>query len=132
MGDLVATWADVKNYITSNYIIQNDNGNSLSLLFNIGDNRSQLVFVMGIDGAGDMSSARFFSPFANRADISPAQFANLAEDAVFGLAALGDYYGVVHNAFLANIDSTEIDTPMTAVTSFADQIEKRLGLGDAL
>ena len=131
-GCTLASWAEVRNYIQTDYQIQNDTGTTLTLVFNTGDGRSQLVFVMGIEDVGDLSSVRYFSPFARVGQISPTQFANLAGEAIFGLAELADMYGVVHNSFLENLDASEIDTPLMAVTSSADAFEKRLGLGDEL
>ncbi len=128
----MATFLEVKNYIKSNFQIQSEEDTFLTMVFNTGNGRSQLVLVMGVEGAGEMSSVRFFSPFARVDQISPAQFANLAEGTVFGLAQMADLYGVVHNAFLENLDESEITTPLMAVTSSADAFEKSLGLGDDL
>jgi hypothetical protein len=131
-GNSVATWLEVKTYIKSNYVIQSETELTMTMEFDTGGGRSQLVFVMGIEGAGDMSSLRFFSPFAEVSQISATQFAGLADGVVFGLARLEDFYGVVHNSFLADLDASEINTPLMAVTSQADKMEKQLGLGDDL
>lgn len=102
----------------------------MRLEFDTGGGRSQLVFVMGVDTGDDFSSVRFFSPFAKEGDISPSQFLELARNATFGLAETAGMLGYVHNAFLADLDASEINVPMMAITGFADQTERRLGLGD--
>lgn len=128
----MATWLEVKDFIKSNYRIQSETDGTLTLVFDSESGRSQLVIVMGIDGVGDLSSVRFFSPFARVDQIGPAQFANLARESVFGLAAVGDYYGLVHIALLENLDASEITTPLGHLTGQADGIERNLGLGDDL
>lgn len=128
----MATWSEVKNFIKSNYRIQSETDGTLTLVFDSDGGRSQLVIVMGIEGAGELSSARFFSPFARVDQITPSQFANLAQASIFGLAAVGDYYGLVHTALLENLDASEITTPLAFITGEADGIERNLGLGDDL
>ena len=126
----MATWAEVKNFIQTNYVVQNDEGSFMTLEFQTDRGRTQLIFVLGIEGADELNSVRFFSPFARVDQISPAQFAELAKSALFGLAETAGLYGFVHNSFLADLDASEINTPMLAVTQQADQVERQLGLGD--
>lgn len=128
----MATWQEVKNFIHTNYVVSNEQGNLLALEFQTDRGRSQLVFVSGIEGSDDLNSVRFFSPFARVDQISPAQFAQLASNAIFGLAEQADLYGFVHNAFLADLDASEIHVPMNYITMLADQVERQLGLGDNL
>ena len=128
----MATWPEVKSFIKSNYEIQSETELTMTMVFETGGGRSQLVYVMGIEGADLLSSVRFFSPFAEVSQISANQFAGLADGVLFGLARLADFYGVVHNSFLADLDASEINTPLIAVTSQADKMEKQLGLGDNL
>lgn len=126
----MATWQEVKNFIHTNYVVSNEEGNLLVLQFQTEGGRSQLVFVSGFDSADELSSVRFFSPFARVDQISPAQFAQLASNTIFGVAEVADMYGFVHNSFLADLDASEIHVPMNAVTMLADQVERQLGLGD--
>ena len=128
----MATWAEVTTYIKSNYRIQNETESALTMVFDTGSGRSQLIIVMGVEGASDLSAVRFFSPFAKVDQISAQQFTGLADGTIFGLAAMAGMYGLVHNAFLANLDASEIETPLAFLTAGADAIEKSFGLGDAL
>ena len=129
-GDIVATWAEVKQFIGSNYVVSNTTDRMLTLEFPTQPDRSQLVFVMGIEDAEEMNGVRFFSAFAEVGQISPAQFAQLANNTLFGLAEQAGYYGLVHMSFLADLDASEIHVPMLAVAAQADKIERQLGLGD--
>jgi len=128
----MATWPEVKDFIRSNYVVASEDGNLMRLEFNAGNGRTQLIFVMGVDTGDEFASVRFFSPFAQEGDISPSQFLELARNTTFGLAETAGLLGYVHNAFLADLDASEINVPMVAVTGFADQTERRLGLGDKL
>lgn len=128
----MVTWHEVKEFIRRNYVVSSEQGNLLALEFQTDRGRSQLMFVSGIEGSNDLDSVRFFSPFARTDQISPAQFAQLASDAIFGLAEQADFYGFVHNAFLADLDASEIHVPMNYITALADQVERQLGLGDDL
>lgn len=126
----MATWAEVKQFIGSNYKVTSTTDRMLTLEFETQPGRSQLVFVMGIEDAEELSGVRFFSAFAEVGQISPAQFAQLANNTLFGLAEQAGYYGLVHMSLLADLDASEIHVPMLAVTSQADKIERQLGLGD--
>lgn len=128
----MATWQEVKDFIRSNYVVSSEEGSLMVLQFETDRGRSQLIFVGGIENASELSSVRFFSPFARVDQISPAQFAQLASGSVFGLAESAGMYGFVHNSFLADLDASEINVPMVAVTMNADQVERQLGLGDSL
>jgi len=128
----MATWPEVKEYIKANYVTTEESDSLLSLQFQTGRGRTQVVFVMGIEDAGPLNCARFFSAFAKVEQISPYQLAELAKSSVFGLAETGGLYGFVHNACLADLDASEIAVPMNAVTEHADNVERQLGLGDSL
>lgn len=125
----MASWFELRNFIESNYRISNIDGNTLTLLFETDDNRSQLVFVTGVDM--DRGIAIFSSPFAKTSDISPQQFAACSENTFLGLRRLGDLYAVVHLVPLENADASEVDWAMVFVASAADDLERSLGLGDS-
>jgi len=127
----MATWLEVKQFISNNYKVSDATDRMLTLEFETEPGRSQLVFVMGIEDAEQLSGVRFFSAFAEVGQISPAQFAQLANNSLFGLAEQAGYYGLVHMSLLADLDASEIHVPMLAVTAQADKIERQLGLGDS-
>lgn len=128
----MATWAEIKNFIRQNYIVSAEEGNTLKLEFNVDANRSQLVFVMGLDTGDEYATVRFFSAFATKDDLSPTQFMEIAKDPIYGVAEFGGLLGYMHNALMADIDASEISLPLNLITAVADETEKSLGLGDRL
>jgi len=126
----MANWTEVKDVIRSNYTVASDKDNFLRLNFEAPGGRSQLIIVMGFESEGELSRVVFFSPFAKEGQISPSQFLELAKDTTLGLAVMGGLLCYVHNAFLADLDASEIHVPMLLVAGIADETERRLGLGD--
>ncbi len=125
----MATWQQVRNYIFSKYQVSNDNGNFLTLVFDMGNGRSQMVHVGQIE-AGEMSSVIFSSPFADKARVSADRALNATEVVPAAIKSIGDYYAVSHTQLLGTIDEPEIDWPIILVTTHADQLEQHLGIGD--
>ena len=130
----MATWRELVGYLSSNYKIEQLDSETIKLLFNTGNGRSQVVLVFGVAlDNPELAHAAFFSPFAKNDQITPQQLvAVLADSNLLGIAQVGDYYGYMNVSLLANLDANEIEWPMNLVTDFADERERMLGLGDDL
>jgi hypothetical protein len=127
----MATWQQVKSYVYSKYQVSNDNGDMITLMFDTGSGRSQMVFV-GVIEAGDFSQIRFSSPFAAWSKVSADRALRATEQAGgIGICSIGDYVVTTHSQLLSTIDEAEIDWPMLYVTQTADDLERLLGQGDA-
>ena len=126
----MATWQQVKSYIYANYNVSNDSGDMITLLFETGNGRSQMVMIGHLD-AGEFASVRFSSPFASWTNASPERVLRATEGSGVGICSIGDYFVTTHSQLLSTIDEAEIDWPMAYVTSMADNLEQALGLGDA-
>ena len=126
----MATWQQVKSYIYSKYTVSDDSGTMLSLTFDTGQGRSQMVFV-GLLDAGDVSSIRFSSPFAQWSKVSAERALRATESIGVGIGSVGDFLVTTHSQLLATIDDAEVDWPLIYVTSMADALEQALGQGDA-
>ena len=129
----MATWSEVKSFIKSRYPQTQDDGKSLSIVLQLEDNRSQMMFVGFVDVDGDsMDCVMFLAPFARQNQISAAQ-ALAKSSGPFGLATIGDdFYALKHSAFIADVDENEIIVPLELLSRLADQAERSLGLGDSL
>jgi len=130
----MATWREVENYLTSNYQLEKLGPELLSLVFSVGNGRSQIVFVEGV-ALDDPENAivSFASPFAKVDQITPQQLVNCMKDnTAIGVAVLADMYMLKNVAPLQNLDANEIEWPLSFVTGFADELERSLGLGDDL
>jgi hypothetical protein len=126
----MATWQQVKSYIYANYNVSKDSGEMITLLFDTGNGRSQLVFV-GLLDIGEYSSIRLSSPFAQWSNVSAERALRATESTGVGICSIGDYLATTHSQLLATIDEAEIDWPLAYVTSTADKLEQQLGQGDA-
>jgi hypothetical protein len=120
----MATWQEVKSYLKSNYKIRSEEDDFVSLVFETGDGRSQLIFVAHLN-----EWIRFSSPIAKKAE---SDLATIVERAAgFGIGIHGmDWYGLVHMQLLATVDSAEIDAGLDWVTAFADEVEKAVSSED--
>lgn len=130
----MATWREVENYLSSTYKVEKIDSAIIKLIFDLGNGRSQLVFVEGL-ALDDPEDAiiSVFSPFAKVNEISPQQLVNaMSSNSAIGVAIIGDWYTLKNVAPLQNLDANEIEWPLLFVTNFADQLEQSLGLGDDL
>ena len=130
----MATWREVVGYLSSKYHIDQTDPTTISMVFDVGGGRSQVVLVFGVALENpDLAHAAFFSPFAEEGQISAQQLVACLNDSnALGIAKVGSYYGYMNVAPLANLDANEIEWPLDLVTNFADMRENSLGLGDKL
>lgn len=126
----MATWQQVKSYIYSKYQVSNDSGSSITLTFETGNGRSQMVMLGHID-ADEFSSLQISSPIAPESRVTGDQVLRAAQGTGVGITRIGEFFATTHTQLLATIDDAEIDWPLMLVTSTADRIESALGLGDA-
>ena len=126
----MATWQQVKKYVYTKYKVSDDDGDSMTLLFETNGGRSQLVFLRHIE-ADELSSVLFTSPFAESSKVSADRVLRATEEIPAGIRSLGKYFVVTHSQLLSTVDDAEIDLPMAMVVSNADKLEDLLGKGDA-
>lgn len=119
----MATWAEVRNHITSKYNIAQDNGGHLVMEFETTIGRSQVVHVFGSDTTVFLKSA-----FAKVGQVQPGRVFEAAE--MFGVCQMGDLYCLTHLMLTETLDALEFDVPLSLLTDEADKIEKILGTGD--
>jgi hypothetical protein len=129
----VATWADVKGFIHSNYKGVSDiNDTLLSLLFEAKDLRSQQMFVQYTPSSGGMDWVEISSPVGKITEVDlPLALREVSEKICGGLSAVGDLLVVRHMVPLANVDGNEIAVPLGVLSGIADDLEKVLTGGDA-
>ena len=124
----MATWQEIRNYINSNYKVDEDDGNVISLTFGSPDGRSQMILVSYYDLKDPLIV--FKSPIAAVSEVSAGQLLDLTSKDFWGVSSTGDYYVVNHVQFAATVDSPEIDLALAYVAGAADGFEEALGLGD--
>ena len=129
----MATWQEIKSYIHSNYKVQEDAGELLTLVFSVdgGRGRSQLIHVLSfIEEGNPLSHVVMFSPIGEMAQIDAGRALKEASQYTFGVGLVGDLLGIKHTQLSATIDPSEIDVPFDIITEIADALEKALVGGD--
>lgn len=124
----MATWNDLRNYITSKYKIKDDQGNLLRLGFNLDGGRAQDILI--VDGGKIMDSdwAVVETAVAEQGQISPRDL--LVHNAGLKAGTLGVYdNGIVvfrYSVRLNDLDAGEIEDALRIVTLTGDEFESIL------
>ncbi len=97
-------------------------------------NRYQQIFVSGLAlDDPDMAMVRFASPFAKKEQLSHQGLLDcMGNHLMLGYGIVGDYYALINNAPLENLDQNEILWNVGCLSAIADQLEQELNLGDHL
>jgi hypothetical protein len=66
----------------------------------------------------------FSAPFGKVTDIQPATV--LKSGVPFGVAQIGDFYTLIHTAWLATLDELEVHAPIQFLVLRADALEQEL------
>lgn len=122
----MASQKEVVAFILKNFPSEEISENLIKVVISWNDGRSQLVFAHVMDDV--MSVA---SPFADQSDISATQAIN-ANESIFGVGMAGDWFALKHVVPLGDLDASEMDVAFKALAEIADELEKKLGLGDKL
>mgnify|MGYP000005527488 FL=1 len=115
----MANWTELKQFLYNNYKIDNDSGDSLRMLFDTGNGRSQFISVHNFDPL-----VTFSTPFGKVSDIKPATV--LQSALPFGVAQVNDIYTMIHTSWIATLDELEVHAPIDALVTRADELEKEL------
>jgi hypothetical protein len=123
----MATAAEAKQFIESNYDFRILENETYKLLFQTDDERTQLLYVDVTE-----TNLQVASPFASMEDVTPKQA--LAANAKYslGVQTLGELYVVKYFMLLANLDTNEILDGFILTAAIADQLEKELVGSDNL
>lgn len=125
----MATRAEVLNFIGSNYIVGAEMKSGQNTLLKVtiegvNSKRAQDVF-MGVD-----NSFFVFSPFARLNQVSAENVFKAHEGMRLGLAVVGDVYCVTASTPIRDLDPSEIYVFIELAGKLADELEKKLKLGD--
>ena len=115
----MANWTQLKQFLYNNYKIETDSGDSLRMLFDVGNGRSQFISVHNFDPL-----VTFSAPFGRVGQIKPEKV--LQSGIPFGVAEAGEFYFMVHTSWIATLDDLEVHGPITLLVNKADELEKKL------
>lgn len=124
----MATWAEVTEYVTSNYRVSSNGPNMLSLVFNFPDARSQRVFLWHMTLRDGMEHwMQIESPIAPMDSVNIREALGAVGSLVCGgLAELEGVLTLRHCMPLANLDANEFESPLHLVVATADRLEAQL------
>jgi hypothetical protein len=122
----MATKQEAIEYLKSKYNVEQQTDSAYTMAWDYeGAKRSQIVFIEFFDTYILVSS-----PFAKVGQISADQAFD--SGLPWGVVKSGGFYCFSHAVLLADLDSSELDVPLSIMATFADGYEDTLGLGDNL
>jgi hypothetical protein len=124
----MADWSSLRGYIMGKYKVAKDDVDTLTLVFDTADGRSQQVLVSDIgNGWAQISTA-----VCDESQIEPRAALVRNSELRIGALALVDGGPIVfqHSFPLANLDVAEFEEPLAMVVNYGDQLERELSGGD--
>jgi len=126
----MATWLDLTGYVRSNYKIADEQSNSIRMVFDTGDLRSQVVLLWR-QVIGNDEWLQIESPIGEASSVNLQQALEEAGRLVCGgLMIDGGHVFMRHAVPLVNLNINEFEQPLHLVTTSADLLEEKLVGGD--
>lgn len=123
----MATRQQAIDFLKSKYnSIEEVSENLYRIVFNTGNDRSQLVFV----GFPNDRWIQISSRFASTDDLTPKQAFEFASEWICGIAKTGENYYVQNVVSLEGLDESDFVENLMFVTNIADLIEEKAVGGD--
>ena len=120
----MATEQEVYDFIFANYAVNDEGGGTFSMQIDTGNGRQQKVYAGLNWGALQVTSPVVW---ASRIDAEGVLAANTS---MFGVVEISGAYALKHNAFVEDIDQSEIVNAFLVLASAADELESKLGFND--
>lgn len=120
----MATQKEVMDYITSNYKHERINEQIVKLQVPLTNGRNQTVYAAVTEGELQVTS-----PVAWQSKVEADEVLEKSTS-MFGVVSINGAYGLKHNAFLADIDESEIENAFIVLAVHADKLEELLGFND--
>ncbi len=126
----MATWPELRAFISSKYVVSDDTGNSMTMLFETEPGRSQLVTVLDLTPTG-MNHVCIMSRIGDLNQINDATLRKILSDVGFaGLIMLNDSIWLQHSLLMDDLNADEFQIPLALVTNRADYLEQNYVGGD--
>lgn len=119
----MATTKEIKKYIESKFKYEFiEELDAYRLNFALEGDRTQVIFL----SVGD-PFIEIYSPFGDANELSPKNALEVSRQYPFGIGMAGEFYVVRHCIPIDDLDESEIDFGIDAVTHVADRLEEELG-----
>lgn len=120
----MATQQEVFSFVKQNYKHEEIAAYTVKIEVPLKDGRSQMVYV-GVTP----DELQVTSPFAWQSKVS-AEKVFESNSSMFGIVTINGAYALKHNAFIEDIDDSEIDKAFVILGVHADLFERALGFDD--
>jgi hypothetical protein len=128
----MTTWNSVVEYVRSNYKIADEGPDKIKLIFEVGDMRTQVVFLWRetlANGAEEWLQIESPVGKADKMDLR-AVLEEVGKKVCGGAALIDGYLFIRQSMPLANLDINEFERPLGLITSTADRLEHQFVGGD--
>ena len=123
-------WLDIQKHLRSNYRLQDDEPDMMSMVWSYDDGRHQKILVRRYTSEG-RDHVEFKSPFARLGAVDCEQvLRDNAKLPIGAIALSGDVYLVLYNALVSTLDGDHLDFLLQRVADIADSLEEKYGQGD--
>jgi hypothetical protein len=126
MGDGMAKWQQLRDYIFATYQVDREENEVIQLLFRIDGERTQLVLVSHTQTGAGVDFALIASPIADHGAVElGVLLRETSEYVVGGVVMYGNRIMLRHAVPLADLDVSDFETPLHLVLSAADAMEAK-------
>lgn len=121
----MTTWADLQEHARTEYTLQDDEADMLSMVWSYDGDRTQRIVVRRVVLA-QREVIEFKSPFARVGQVPPETLLEDNARLLLGtVARTGDVYVVIYNALLQHLVLSEFDYLLARVAAVADTLEEK-------
>lgn len=121
----MASWEALRSHIFGNYRVADDQGDFLRLNFDLGDGRSQSVFVRRLQTVGGEEWGVVESAIGELDRVNVHRVLESIEGVVCGgLSRVGDLLTLRDSFPLDDLDINEFESPLAKITTTADDLER--------
>jgi len=127
----MATWGQVKDFVRSLYPLQKEEEDFFNLVFDLGNNRTQLVNVFKSQSKKGDIWIQICSPVGIiKQDKINNALEDVSEAVCGGLIKINEKHFVRHCMPIDDLSKEEFILPLVYVTSMADDLEEKYVGGD--
>ena len=120
----MAKWKDLSKYINNNYEIKEEKEGFISMVIDLGNLRSQMVFIQSVRESEDSNWIEILSPIGDIPLERINEVLTKIEDKLCGgLVRIGEKHYIRHNMPIDDLSIKEFTQPLRIVTNIADQFE---------
>jgi len=124
------TWSEVQQYARNKYKLAKDEPERFAIVFGMEGGRTQQIWVRTFN-AYNQAFIEYRSYFCKEGEMQPiVALRKNAEMATGFIALLGEYYAVLWNTPLNQMDAEEFDLPLQAIAWQAEALEKLYASGN--